>query len=207
MPVPGADGMLVAPGRAMTTEVRLAPAAGLAGQRTADVPAAAASAATGGRGFKLFGEDGFTFGDLVDLVNPIQHIPFLGNLYRRATGDLIDPAMRLAGGALFGGPIGAGLAAVALAFKEFTGSDDGVDAAADAGTALTQAPAAPAGEGRGGWMVAATRRYADPIGPELVPDSRVASRHDGDVVRRHGGWLAQVYTVPGGHTPTIDTRG
>ena len=62
-----------------------------------------------------FGEDGLTFGDVFDLINPLQHIPFLGGLYRKLTGDTIDPAIRLAGGVLFGGPIGAAVATVAMA--------------------------------------------------------------------------------------------
>lgn len=66
---------------------------------------------------KLFGEDGLTFGDIFDLVNPLHHVPLLGNLYRRITGDLIDPAIRVAGGALFGGPIGVGFAAASVAVK------------------------------------------------------------------------------------------
>ena len=28
-------------------------------------------------GFKIFGNDGFSFLDLVDIVNPLQHIPFI----------------------------------------------------------------------------------------------------------------------------------
>ena len=66
---------------------------------------------------KLFGEDGLTFGDIFDLVNPLHHVPLLGNLYRRITGDVIDPAIRVAGGALFGGPIGAGFAVASVAVK------------------------------------------------------------------------------------------
>lgn len=46
------------------------------------------------------------FGDLVDIVNPLHHIPVIGSLYRSVTGDQISPAARLAGGALFGGPMG-----------------------------------------------------------------------------------------------------
>lgn len=55
------------------------------------------------REFHPFGEDGLTFGDVLDLINPLQHIPLLGGLYRKLAGDAIDPAIRIAGGALFGG--------------------------------------------------------------------------------------------------------
>ncbi|MFQ5467456.1 MAG: hypothetical protein ACE5DS_04900 [Kiloniellaceae bacterium] len=44
--------------------------------------------------------------DLIDIVNPLQHIPLVGDLYRALTGDEISAPARIAGGALFGGPIG-----------------------------------------------------------------------------------------------------
>lgn len=69
-------------------------------------------------GFQPFGEDGLTFGDILDLINPLQHIPFLSSVYRKITGDAIDPAIRIAGGALFGGPIGAAVATVTVAVGE-----------------------------------------------------------------------------------------
>ncbi len=74
-----------------------------------------ANATKRSRGFHPFGEDGLTFGDVLDLINPLQHIPVIGALYRKITGDVIDPAIRIAGGALFGGPIGAAVASVAVA--------------------------------------------------------------------------------------------
>lgn len=135
----------------------------------------------------LFGDDGLTFRDVLDLVNPLQHIPLVGNLYRRLTGDILDPAMRLAGGALFGGPIGAGLAAVTLAIKSFGDDDSG---------AVSPAPDGPAPghhyEARGGWMVAASR--AIQVSDGVPADSAVATReHSGAIARRRGGWMAQVY--------------
>ncbi len=54
----------------------------------------------------FFGADGFDFGDLLDIINPLQHLPVISSIYRTLTGDEISPASRLAGGALFGGPIG-----------------------------------------------------------------------------------------------------
>ena len=56
--------------------------------------------------FKPFGDDGFTFDDLIDVINPLQQLPIIGSLYRWLTGDQISPAARIAGGFLFGGPIG-----------------------------------------------------------------------------------------------------
>jgi hypothetical protein len=73
----------------------------------------------------FFGEDGFTFGDIIDIVNPLQHIPIINNIYRKISGDTIAPAMKIAGGALFGGPIGAFTSMVTTAFS----SQDKIDSA------------------------------------------------------------------------------
>ncbi len=48
----------------------------------------------------------FSFADLIDIINPLHHIPIVGSFYRSATGDEIKPAARALGGFLFGGPIG-----------------------------------------------------------------------------------------------------
>ncbi len=78
-----------------------------------------------GTGFHPFGEDGFSFLDLIDVVNPLHHIPVVGPLYRDITGDVIDLLPQITGSTLFFGPIGAGLAAVDVVLKEATGSDTG----------------------------------------------------------------------------------
>ena len=49
----------------------------------------------------------FGFGDLVDMVNPLHHIPLVSNLYESTTGDTIGAIAKIVGGAIFGGPIGA----------------------------------------------------------------------------------------------------
>ena len=53
----------------------------------------------------FFSNDGLTFGDIIDVINPLQHIPVVSTIYWELTGDKISPAARMAGGALFGGPI------------------------------------------------------------------------------------------------------
>ena len=57
--------------------------------------------------FNMFGKDGFTFFDMLDILNPLQHLPGISFLYRKITGDTIDPGSRIIGGAILGGPIGA----------------------------------------------------------------------------------------------------
>ena len=57
-------------------------------------------------GKRMFADGGPGLADLIDVINPLQHIPVVSSIYRAITGDEISPAARLAGGALFGGPIG-----------------------------------------------------------------------------------------------------
>jgi hypothetical protein len=65
----------------------------------------------------------FTAGDLVDMINPLHHIPVVGGLYRELTGDEIKPIGQIIGGAVFGGPIGAASGAINVALKAETGED------------------------------------------------------------------------------------
>ena len=77
----------------------------------------------------LFGEDGFTFGDIIDIINPLQHIPIISSIYRKITGDTIAPAMRVAGGALFGGPIGAAVSLVSTGIQaHITAQNENINA-------------------------------------------------------------------------------
>ena len=57
---------------------------------------------TSKKGFvnKFFGSDGFNFKDVLDLINPLHHIPIVGAVYRSLSNDKIAPAIKLAGGAL-----------------------------------------------------------------------------------------------------------
>lgn len=73
----------------------------------------------------IFGEDGFTFGDLLDIVNPLQQLPIVGSIYRAVTGDTISAASRMAGGALLGGPLGFVMSAVNAGLDAATGADAG----------------------------------------------------------------------------------
>jgi hypothetical protein len=71
---------------------------------------------------KLFlGEDGsFGFDDFLDIINPLQHIPFVNMAYRALTGDQINGAAQMVG-AVAMGPISAASTVVDLAFKSETG--------------------------------------------------------------------------------------
>ena len=56
----------------------------------------------------LVGEDGVTFSDFLDVVNPLQNIPVVSSYYRESTGDEASMMAKLAGGALYGGLFGVG---------------------------------------------------------------------------------------------------
>jgi hypothetical protein len=103
-----------------TTEIRP-----LMPPETAAEIAKAGAKAGDNEAFQAFGEDGFTFADFIDIINPLQHIPVVATIYRAMTGDDIDPGSRVAGGALFGGPVGAVAATFNAFLDETTGKDVG----------------------------------------------------------------------------------
>lgn len=81
----------------------------------------------------LFGEDGLSFGDFLDVINPLQHIPLVSSIYRALTGDEISTGARLAGGTIYGGPLGLIGAVVNEAVEDATGRDVGESALAAMG--------------------------------------------------------------------------
>jgi hypothetical protein len=89
----------------------------VAKQANAEVPEGTESMA--------WGKDGFTFGDVLDIINPLQHIPIISDIYRAATGDEIAPAARMLGGGILGGIPGLAVAAVNTVIEEVTGQDVG----------------------------------------------------------------------------------
>lgn len=68
-------------------------------------------------------ESSFSFGDVVDVVNPLHHLPIVGMVYRGLTNDEIHPMSQIVGGALYGGPIGAMTGTVNAVSKVQTGKD------------------------------------------------------------------------------------
>lgn len=68
-------------------------------------------------------DDGFNFGDVIDIVNPLQHLPVIGTLYRKFTGDTMKGFSEIIGGAIFGGPVGVVSSTVNVIVKDRTGKD------------------------------------------------------------------------------------
>ena len=142
----------------------------------------------------MFGADGLTFGDIVDVINPLQHLPVVSAVYRWLTGDTISPAARMAGAALYGGPIGFAVAIANLAVDDASGSDLGdhaiallfdgdsgaepTDVAAAAGPGLSLMPAPSAAD-----RERAIDRYHRPLQRAGAgfdpggPDRRSVDRH------------------------------
>lgn len=95
------------------------------------------------------------FADLLDVVNPLQHIPIVSHIYRAITGDEISTAARAGGGFLFGGPVGFVASLFDGIVTETTGEgamehaatallDDGRDTAAHAVATAPEPPPRPA---------------------------------------------------------------
>lgn len=67
--------------------------------------------------------ESLSFGQFVDAVNPLQHIPVVSAVYRHFTGDEIDAPSRIMGGALYGGPLGMAFAMGDTALEQESGRD------------------------------------------------------------------------------------
>lgn len=77
---------------------------------------------------EVFGKDGLSFGDVLDAINPLNHIPVVSDIYSRLTGAKASAGARLAGGALFGGPVGLAVSVASLMFEEGAGGKTPVEA-------------------------------------------------------------------------------
>ena len=66
-------------------------------------------------------KEGLSFSDVLDIVNPLQHIPVISTVYRMITGDEISQGARMVGGTLYGGPLGLMGAGIVAAIEETTG--------------------------------------------------------------------------------------
>ncbi|MEJ0027545.1 MAG: hypothetical protein WDN01_16085 [Rhizomicrobium sp.] len=104
-------------------------------------PAPAAATASGDEG-------GFSFDDLLDIVNPLQHLPVVGTLYRAITGDRIKTFPKIAGDALYGGFLGFAGSLADSMFEKVTGKNFGDTVLAAVEDAFSPSDAAPTGLAR-----------------------------------------------------------
>jgi len=128
-------------------------------------PASPRQPDTGGEGF----------GGLVkDIINPLQHIPIVGSVYRAQTGDTLNPIARMVVGGLTGGPVGLGVALATTLFEQIAGKEP-LAMVAD----LAEEAAAPASPGAltasgdtGAVMAAANQpggKAPEPLAKETAP--------------------------------------
>ena len=73
----------------------------------------------------LWGQKGFQFHDLLDAINPLQHLPVISTVYRWITGDTIGNIPRIVGDAIYGGIPGFVSGLFGVLIKEETGKDVG----------------------------------------------------------------------------------
>jgi hypothetical protein len=89
------------------------------------LPATPSQAAAAQDPAHLWKDKSFSFHDLLDIINPLQHIPIISTIYRYLTGDTIGNVARVAGDALYGGPIGMATGIIAAGVQIETGKDIG----------------------------------------------------------------------------------
>lgn len=85
-------------------------------------------------------DDQLSFNDVVDIINPLQHLPVIGMIYRELTGDTMKSFSSIIGGAIFGGPVGAVSSTVNAIVKEETGRDIAENALSAIGFDIAPAP-------------------------------------------------------------------
>jgi len=78
-------------------------------------------AGTGAAAAQPSGDGESFFHHILDVVNPLQHLPIVGTIYRAITGEHIGPVEKIAGDALYGGMWGAITSAADVAFESITG--------------------------------------------------------------------------------------
>ncbi|MDA8230199.1 MAG: hypothetical protein M0006_02550 [Magnetospirillum sp.] len=118
----------------------------------------------------------FSFKDLIDIINPLQHLPVISTIYREVTGDEPGAVGRLVGAALYGGPLGLVGEEINCAIADKTGKDVGEHAIAAAESALS-------GQAGQGGTATATASAAQPVAlaaaepppPVATPQAAVTS--------------------------------
>jgi len=132
-----------------------------------------ASSSGDASGPTLWAHGGFSFKDLLDIVNPLQHIPVVGSVYRYLTGDEPSGGARIVGDSIYGGPIGFGISVVSTAFlTNSKGQDVGERLLADVfgprdGSATLSTPKVAANSGAASSNALAT--------PASAPSAKAAS--------------------------------
>jgi hypothetical protein len=117
-------------------------------------------------------DDGPSFKDLVDIINPLQHIPIISTIYRKITGDEPGAVSRIIGSALYGGPIGMIAEEVNCIIDDETGDDIGGHVVAFLERQFSDPASDAAPESQ---LAAAAPTATEPPTPQAAPQTPVAS--------------------------------
>jgi hypothetical protein len=116
--------------------------------------------------------DSVSFHDVLDIINPLQHLPVISTVYRWLTGDTIGAVPRMVGDAIYGGPIGF----VAGLFNAEVQKESGKDVGGQVVALLTGDSSAPAADPK----TIAARDGAPAVDAALASDAASdAARADG----------------------------
>jgi len=121
-----------------------------------------------------------SFGDFLDMINPLQHLPIVSTIYRKLTGDEQSATANVMGGLLYGGPIGLIAAVVSQQVKDTTGDEplghayamlDGKDQGTgqDKAAASKLAQATPAANNSGAFQLASASNMPTTLAPVAAP--------------------------------------
>lgn len=73
----------------------------------------------------FFGKDGPSFDDVLDAINPLNQLPFVGSAVNDSMDHKASTGAKLIGSALFGGPLGLVAGLINAVFEEATGKGVG----------------------------------------------------------------------------------
>jgi len=163
-------------------------------------------------------KDGPSFHDVLDIINPLQHIPVINTIYRHLTGDEEGAVADVGGGALWMGPLGLVGALADLAVKSETGKsigdnilswlglddDDDSAKAAEAQTQQVQQQQAQTAAAVTAPLPAITAQTLAPLparGNDRKDDRRDAAKDNGPV--QAGNFM--VFGAAGSNAPTALT--
>ncbi|MFN3076104.1 MAG: hypothetical protein ABT940_04335 [Alphaproteobacteria bacterium] len=144
---------------------------------------------------KPFAEAEPSFLDLVDVINPLQHLPVVSTIYRHLSGDEMGYAAKVAGDVLYGGVVGLVLSAVDLVVQSESGKNigdhlwDAVFEGGENGTALAEDQ-----DGTSGERADAPPPDADSSPQTAIPD--LATSTTGNVVPIQAGTPPLVPLIP-----------
>lgn len=135
--------------------------------RTPDSPDEFRDIRESGNLFDMPAPPDFTFHDLLQAINPLQHLPVISTIYRQMTGEKIHPLARVLGDTIFGGALGFASAVVNNVVEHFSGKDIGDNLLA---MVSPSADTTPATTGLAAATPAASRTLGDRLAAVALPD-------------------------------------